>query len=544
MTDLRVAIVSTPKTGNTWLKNILSVAYNIPIVTLPRQFNAAEASKLGPSWVSHEHYFPSAEVFTWAEQNNIRLLTTIRHPCDILISLYHYTLNFAGEQQVDQRLLSAAKADGENLSDRLADFIEKHFFSYLNTSIAWHQTGRSCVVRYEDLWRDPVTTLTRLTSKLGPLSDEVIESAIARCDFELLRKKAGKHQKFYRQGNVGNWRRELPLFLVNLFRTKPPYPDQLAVQEYSLDFDDPLIDAPRVPLTFHNPFREIDQFENGVLVPPVVADLYCSASRQQRAAWGPPHRCQGESTFYTWLNKPAMEDEGASQGFPFVSNLAAHIYRVRHDLQNRLPDLYGRDRIAYLSWFLRDGSASHQLPKYYLESVYDSFLTWASSSAAQDANCPDSLPPLTNLMAHIYSRRADLQSAFSEPMGANRIDFFLWFMRHGLEANSYHVHHESSRRCFLRWASLTSPSDPLGEEAAPAVTNLADYLWRTRPSLAKQYPDPYGAHRIDFVSWLCHFLSTEPGLGKDFLVPIAASWARRSRTEACPFPALRGSLES
>src|SRR5437762_385610 len=84
---LKILIVSTPKTGNTWLKSLLAVAYDLPVVEFPlpefwRDFDAKQFDRLGPKWVAHQHLLPYDALVNWIRQRNVVLVTTIRHPGD------------------------------------------------------------------------------------------------------------------------------------------------------------------------------------------------------------------------------------------------------------------------------------------------------------------------------------------------------------------------------------------------------------------------------------------------------------------------------
>ena len=60
-TDLRILVASTPRTGNTWVKLLLSEIYDLPIVDLPIPFDRAYVETLGERWIGHQHYFPVTE---------------------------------------------------------------------------------------------------------------------------------------------------------------------------------------------------------------------------------------------------------------------------------------------------------------------------------------------------------------------------------------------------------------------------------------------------------------------------------------------------
>src|SRR5436305_15291437 len=122
--ELKILIVSTPKTGNTWLKSLLAVAYDLPVVEFPlpefwRDFDAKQFDRLGPKWVAHQHLLPYDALVNWIRQRNVVLVSTIRHPGDILASLRHYVRNFAGKTYIDPetvRLLISENQEGDQFS--------------------------------------------------------------------------------------------------------------------------------------------------------------------------------------------------------------------------------------------------------------------------------------------------------------------------------------------------------------------------------------------------------------------------------------------
>jgi signal transduction histidine kinase len=62
---LKIVILSTPKTGNTWLRWLLHYAYGIPIVELPPEWAPGCADDLPPRFVTHQHLFPSESLVQW-----------------------------------------------------------------------------------------------------------------------------------------------------------------------------------------------------------------------------------------------------------------------------------------------------------------------------------------------------------------------------------------------------------------------------------------------------------------------------------------------
>ena len=107
MENLEILIVSTPRTGNTWIKYCLSLIYDLPVVDFHapefwRPFDAHPYDQLGRRWIAHQHLPPFESLVRWARDRGLVLITTIQHPADTLVSLYHYVRNFRERTQSEQ----------------------------------------------------------------------------------------------------------------------------------------------------------------------------------------------------------------------------------------------------------------------------------------------------------------------------------------------------------------------------------------------------------------------------------------------------------
>ena len=117
VSDLKILIVSTPRTGNTWIKYCLSLIYGLPVVDFPppefwRPFDAHPYDQLGERWIAHQHLPPFESLVRWARDRGVILITTIRHPADTLVSLYHYVRNFRERRLMPRRLIFSPMAKG------------------------------------------------------------------------------------------------------------------------------------------------------------------------------------------------------------------------------------------------------------------------------------------------------------------------------------------------------------------------------------------------------------------------------------------------
>lgn len=320
---------------------------------------------MGHRWIAHQHFGPEPALLAWASENGVHLVTTVRHPGDVLVSLYHYALNYA-EEYADEsnarpRIYSfLSPPDGkrtvsamQGVEEQIAAYVRTEFSDELSISLRWLQCDVAHPVRYEDLWLDPVTTLDLLTSRIAVVSQRAIEHAIAQCDIAMMRRVAGNHAKFFRKGGIGEWRAALPAKIIEMLRSVAPYPAQFAALGYTLDPHDPIYTIPRQRSLLDNPFEDITHFDNGVLVAPIIVRLFLAAESAVKEPWLPVVRTESPDSFYTWLNAPAADDPAGAEGALHITNLGLYLYRLRQDVQAAFPDVFGVDRTAFLCWYCR-----------------------------------------------------------------------------------------------------------------------------------------------------------------------------------------------
>lgn len=401
--DLRILIASTEKTGNTWLKLLLSHVYDLPTPYLGPDFSESEADLLGRRWVTHQHFFAERRLLEWADAKRSRLLTTLRHPGDILVSLYHYCCNYASHYKDDARIARAIAADAADrevaagqphhvVDGELVRAVQERVMCDLNISISWIRSRRSTVVRYEDLRTDPFATLGHVTALIAPVSEDRIQRAIESCNITVLRDRDPVDSRFFRRALIGEWRSVLPHEVLRRFRDEEPFKSQLAFLGYDLELAD---DGPTsraragsvLPLQGH-------RFDNGVPFVPVLLELLESIDPLEKGRWAPASDTSSPKSFFDWLNAPAEEDISKDGAIPRITNLAAFVYKQRPDLQTAFPDVFDTGRLGYAGWFLRYAAEKYQLDRSFLTPIALSWLErlpgTATSSDAEDAATPGS----------------------------------------------------------------------------------------------------------------------------------------------------------
>jgi len=395
--DFRILIAATEKTGNTWLKLLLSQIYDLPTPYISQDFSKAEADSLGNRWVMHQHFLPERPLLAWAAATQTHLVTMIRHPADILVSLYHYCYNYADHYKDDAAITRALAADASerqataNLPHHVVDgelirTLQERIMCDLNISISWINSRRSTLVRYEDLRADPLTKLSSLAASIAPVSRERIEQAIDACDIKVLRDSSATDSKFFRRALIGEWRTVLPVEILRRFAEEEPFTSQLAFLGYEVELDEIAPKQIWRGQTTNQPPGEC--FDNGVPFVPILAELLQSVAPEKKASWDAILDTSSPDCFFNWANAAAEEDVLGAEAVPRITNLAAFIHKQRPDLQTAFPDIFDLNRLGYAGWFLRYAGHRYQLDRSFLTPIA---LSWIGKPAGHDYSLPQQL---------------------------------------------------------------------------------------------------------------------------------------------------------
>jgi hypothetical protein len=220
-------IIAHPKSGNTWLKAMLSrlyqVRYNLPASLLGNTDELANRNPAIPRFAATNgcySYEGSVGRALSPESPDPALrgkpiLFLARNPLDIAVSWY---LQFTKRQSTHKQELinhSIAHPIDRRTIDmwdfvRHSDIGLPFLIDYLN---GWERKlkGRegALMVRYEDLRAEPAKTLKRITTLMGEdFSDEEIQEAVDFGSFENLRKL--EISGFFRQGGLALRNRDDP----------------------------------------------------------------------------------------------------------------------------------------------------------------------------------------------------------------------------------------------------------------------------------------------------------------------------------------------
>ena len=353
---LRILIAATPKTGNTWLKLLLSKLYGLPVVSLPVSFSAQSWPPGGVRWVAHQHVEPTPALLDWAARNAVTVVTTLRHPGDVLVSLFYYA-QWAASNSEMRRLADDGPEMGANVRDYVAS---RRFARQLVISAQWLKAG-AVGIRYEDLLRDPLDSLEQLATNIAPTTAECIRCAVACCEIGVLRALKGREARHFRAGKQGQWIDVVPPAVLAVLRSDAYYQRILSQLGYVFDAE---VAAASTPFDYSaiSPFHGQRTFDNGVVVPAVVLELYFSSPAHLRR-WPRPLETISPDSFFRWLAAPVNVDGTAASERPVLTNLAFYLHRVRSDLQVHFPEPLGCDRARFRDWVLRHGQREYVLPR-------------------------------------------------------------------------------------------------------------------------------------------------------------------------------------
>jgi hypothetical protein len=374
--QLKILIVATPKTGNTWLKLLLSHIYDLPVADLPFELSVDIAqfeqrlSELGDRWIVHQHYpIPEPAFLDCLTRHDIILLNTVRHPGDILVSLFHY-VGWRWPELAAGDPLAMLKEDNKVMGKHTLTYIQNNTFAeLLSISLRWlpytHQ------IRYEELLAHPIEILTSLTEKICPVSKEKILRGILSCDLNTLRGIYDK--RHFRSGVAGEWKKTIPSDIIDILRHQSPYPELAATLHYSFDLQEQATAITGFDYATINPFRQETHFNGNIEITPFLSLVYFSIEGAL-TRWPEPAKIDHSDCFFNWLNSPVIAENNPTDinTLPIITQLAYFIYQSRPDLQRTFPDIFAEHRELFCRWFVQHAPSEYKIDNYFFLVVSQS----------------------------------------------------------------------------------------------------------------------------------------------------------------------------
>ena len=353
--SLKIIIVGTPKAGNTWLRYLLAELYHLPMVALDPDFRVIDWNAFGPRWVGQQHYPPEPELIALAKERGFVFVTPVRHPGDVFVSLRHYTDN-REERDNDPEHIRTMRPDSMlddgagNYGKHSLHYAKRGYYLKTHLSIYWLRCGVTHGVRYEDLWQRPIETFKALTDRLVPQPLDKVRRALCACEIGVMQSTKDQRKTFMRKGGLNSWVQELPPKIQTVLREQEPYPAQFAALGYTMNPQDPANTRVTEPARAGNPFPG-GTFSNGVPLAPILLHIYFEETKQDLTRWQDGGSI-APGSFYAWLMSPAAADPTEGKGVPVITEFAHYLYRLRTDLPEVFPDVFGENRRAFGDWFL------------------------------------------------------------------------------------------------------------------------------------------------------------------------------------------------
>jgi hypothetical protein len=207
---VRIAVVSTPRSGNTWLTALLGRAYAVP-TTAAHWLSDGEWAGLPPEVVLQLHWPRGPGFEARLRDLGFGVVTLARHPLDVLVSVLHFAWY---EDETASWLLGRG---GDERSIRAATPRSRPFVEYatgpratvlLAVTTSWWGRPGVTSLRYEDLVRDTAAGLAAAFDRFGPPRCPSVEEVIAGCTLDTLQR--GSVNNHFWRGRPGLWRELLP----------------------------------------------------------------------------------------------------------------------------------------------------------------------------------------------------------------------------------------------------------------------------------------------------------------------------------------------
>jgi hypothetical protein len=211
---LRLALISTPRAGNNWLRHLLGDLYRFPTIPV-HSLHDVDWVALPPECLLAIHWHPTPAFLERLSKHGFRCLVLARHPLDVLISILHFALHY-GSTQATQRWLEGEGGNERGIfaamprSTAFLNYATGHRAgALLSISYEWWTLPGCLQVRYESLLTDPEGVLQRLADALGAPPRAQLAEVVSGSSMGRLRQTTGSRYHFW-QGQKGLWRSLLP----------------------------------------------------------------------------------------------------------------------------------------------------------------------------------------------------------------------------------------------------------------------------------------------------------------------------------------------
>lgn len=206
---MKLALLSTPRSGNTWLRSILSCLYGLEGYAVHTP-DGLSWTALPDNCIVQLHWRKQPTFERLLARTGFQVVAIARHPIAVLLSVWH----FAPHEPETAKWLGGEGGDESSIFHRPLSSPE--FLRYacgprakalLSVTPAWWNEPGIVRVRYEDLVREPHGTLSLLHGVLGAPKASIDETIREHAIDKLRTRSTNNH--FWR-GEPELWRQMIP----------------------------------------------------------------------------------------------------------------------------------------------------------------------------------------------------------------------------------------------------------------------------------------------------------------------------------------------
>jgi hypothetical protein len=209
---LRLAVVGTPRSGNTWVRSLLADLYDLQEIPV-QVAQETPWTNLPARCVIQVHWAPWPWFLRNVGRHGVQVVTPARHPFDVLMSwLNHvYYVHLEGVCPGGGACKECAIVGALPGSDTFLDYVRSEAGQFLlSFSPAWWNRPGVLRLRYEDLVEAPEDELGRLVGRIGEAPRKPLAEALEATSIARLKPSHEVRQYQYWQGQSGLWRAMLP----------------------------------------------------------------------------------------------------------------------------------------------------------------------------------------------------------------------------------------------------------------------------------------------------------------------------------------------
>jgi|GEM_PF-593407 len=213
----RIAIISTPRTGTTYLRTLLAAAVGAAGVAAKHPADV-QWELLPDAVVLQLHWRRSLLFANRLRDEGFEVITLCRHPLDVLLSILRFaqvgsTTEWLGDSEDDDRLLQRAAPTSRGFRQWATTARAQEL---LGVSSEWWDDPAARVVRYEDLIETPGVILSGLLQTMDREMSQPLSSVLEGSGPERLHELSGGIHVW--DPRPGKWREFLPRELSETLR--------------------------------------------------------------------------------------------------------------------------------------------------------------------------------------------------------------------------------------------------------------------------------------------------------------------------------------